>query len=175
MSPSNDNLITDYSDQALAELGGAVGRALRDKGVHLVCAESCTGGWLGKVLTDWPGSSEWFEGGYVTYSNSAKESDLGVSANTLREEGAVSDAAVRQMAQGALDRSTAQVSVAISGIAGPSGGSDEIPVGTVWFAWSWNRLTHTALHHFSGEREAVRRRSVRLALQGILDIVARSG
>jgi len=132
----------------------------------LVTAESCTGGWLAKACTDRVGSSGWFDRGFVTYSNAAKQELLGVSAATLEHHGAVSRATVLEMVAGALARSQAQWAVAISGIAGPGGGSAAKPVGTVWFAWGgpddW-RLASTA--RFEGDRDAVRRQAVAMALQ----------
>jgi nicotinamide-nucleotide amidase len=135
----------------------------------LACAESCTGGWVAEVVTATGGSSQWFERGYVTYSNAAKQELLGVRAETLREQGAVSEAVVREMAAGTLRRSHAQAALAISGVAGPTGGSPDKPVGTVCFAWVLRDGVPTAeTVHFSGEREAVRRQSVIHALQGLL-------
>ena len=109
---------------------------LVERGVMLVAAESCTGGWLAKACTDLPGSSAWFERGFVTYTNEAKQEMLGVTAETLQAHGAVSEPTVAEMAAGALAHSRAQISVSISGIAGPGGGSEEKPVGTVCFGWA---------------------------------------
>lgn len=134
----------------------------------LSCAESCTGGWLAKVCTDLPGSSGWFERGFVTYTNESKQELLGVSAETLFVHGAVSEQTVAEMASGALAHSRAQISVAISGIAGPGGGSLEKPVGTVCFGWALEggeRATESC--HFHGDREAVRAQAVLHALQGL--------
>lgn len=121
------------TDDELSELVARVARWALGAKCRVVTAESCTGGWIAKVFTDVAGSSRWFECGYVTYSNEAKVRDLGVSARTLEEHGAVSEATVREMARGALRVSGAEVSVAVSGVAGPDGGSAEKPVGTVWF------------------------------------------
>lgn len=136
----------------------------------LVTAESCTGGWLAKACTDRPGSSAWFDRGFVTYSNAAKQELLGVSAATLERHGAVSRETVLEMVAGALARSQAHWAVAISGIAGPGGGSQAKPVGTVWFAWAgpngW-RLASTV--QFEGDRDAVRRQAVATALQVLLE------
>ena len=135
----------------------------------LACAESCTGGWVAEVVTATGGSSQWFERGFVSYSNAAKQELLGVKADTLRQEGAVSEAVVREMATGALRRSHAQAALAISGVAGPSGGSPGKPVGTVCFAWVLQGGVPTAeTKHFPGDREAVRKQSVVHALQGLL-------
>lgn len=136
----------------------------------MATAESCTGGWVAQAITAVPGSSAWFECGFVTYSNEAKQELLGVQAATLSTHGAVSEATVREMAAGALTRSRAEVACAISGIAGPSGGSAEKPVGTVCFAWAMvGRAVETASLHFDGDRRAIRAQSVRAALQGLLD------
>ena len=134
-------------------------------------AESCTGGWIAKAITDIPGSSEVIGYGVVSYSNGAKESLLGVSSATLDGNGAVSETVVEQMATGALQLSGADIAVAVSGIAGPGGGSDEKPVGTVWFAWAVRdgsavKLS-TRCEQFSGDRELVRELTVVHALQGI--------
>jgi nicotinamide-nucleotide amidase len=141
----------------------------------LVTAESCTGGWLAKTITDVPGSSQWFERGYVTYSNAAKVEDLGVSECTLGQHGAVSEAAAREMATGALRASaTADVALSITGIAGPDGGTPDKPVGTVWFALAVRRdqgIDLEARHqHFSSDREAIRRQSVKFALEWLVAI-----
>jgi nicotinamide-nucleotide amidase len=135
------------------------------KGLRLAVAESCTGGWLAKVITDLPGSSAWFECGYVTYSNAAKQSMLGVSEETLIAHGAVSEATVSEMTQGALEQSGADIALAVSGIAGPGGGSKEKPVGTVCFAWQRKgEEARVSRERFSGDREAVRLHSIRYLL-----------
>lgn len=163
-------------DDELTRLAERVGRALAERGLMLATAESCTGGWVAKVMTDVAGSSGWFERGFVTYSNSAKQDLLGVRASTLRVHGAVSEQAVREMAEGALARSRARVALAISGIAGPEGGTPGKPVGTVWLAWARAGVTIRArLARFPGDREAVRRQSVLAALQGVLDMLADAG
>jgi nicotinamide-nucleotide amidase len=139
----------------------------------LATAESCTGGWIAQAVTMVPGSSAWFERGYVTYTYISKREMLGVRRATLGAHGAVAEAVVREMAQGALARSHAQVAVAVSGIAGPGGGTPGKPVGTVCFAWSAKRRKpRTETLRFSGDREAVRRRSVAHALRGVLALVA---
>jgi nicotinamide-nucleotide amidase len=156
-------------DQELEGLSVRVGAALLERKSMLACAESCTGGWVSEVVTATAGSSQWFERGFVTYSNAAKQELLGVKADTLRQDGAVSEAVVREMAAGALRRSHAQAALAISGVAGPSGGSPGKPVGTVCFAWVLQGREPTAeTLHFSGDREAVRKQSVIHALQGLL-------
>lgn len=156
-------------DKELEDLSAAVGQALLERKLMLACAESCTGGWVSEVVTATGGSSQWFERGFVTYSNAAKQELLGVKADTLRQHGAVSEAVAGEMAAGALARSHAQVALAISGVAGPSGGSPDKPVGTVCFAWVLRGGTPTTeTQHFSGDREAVRRQSVHHALRGLL-------
>ena len=142
-------------------------------GRRLVTAESCTGGWIAKACTDLPGSSRWFLGGAVVYDNVLKAGVLGVKPQTLAEAGAVSEAVVREMAAGALDRLGGDVAVAVSGVAGPDGGTPDKPVGTVWFAWgrrdAQGALIRTALECFSGDRDAVRRQAVERALRGVLE------
>ncbi len=156
----------------LQTLAGRVGEALAAAGDTLATAESCTGGWIAKALTDVAGSSAWFGWGVVTYSNEAKQSLLGVPAELLETHGAVSQAVVEAMARGALARSGADRAVAVSGIAGPDGGSPDKPVGTVWFAWSRRTAdgdsVRSAMSVFDGDRAAVRRASVRVALEGVL-------
>lgn len=138
----------------------------------LVSAESCTGGWVGQTVTAVSGSSAWYERGYITYSNTAKCEMLGVQQATLDQYGAVSPQTAQEMAIGALNRSHAQISVAITGIAGPDGGTAAKPVGMVCFAWAaQDGLVQQETHYFSGDREAVRRQAVATALQGILRIL----
>lgn len=150
-----------------------VAERLRSRGLSLVAAESCTGGWVAKVVTDMAGSSQWFDRGFVTYTNAAKQEMLGVQETTLARFGAVSETTVREMAEGALRHSHGSVAVAISGIAGPGGGSAAKPVGMVCFAWAVaGGETVSRVVHFSGDREAVRRQAVEAALQGVLDVVA---
>jgi nicotinamide-nucleotide amidase len=154
---------------ALAEKVAA--RLLARKAM-LATAESCTGGWVSQALTAIGGSSAWFERGFVTYSNAAKEEMLGVSAATLAQRGAVSEAVAREMALGALAHSHATVALAVTGVAGPSGGSAEKPVGTVCFAWAAAGAPARAeTRHFAGDREAVRRQSVERALAGVLELL----
>lgn len=156
----------------LYTLAKRVGRELRERNARVVTAESCTGGWVAKALTDVPGSSQWFAEGYVAYSNRAKQRDLKVTASALGRHGAVSREVVRQMARGALRRSGADVAVAVSGVAGPDGGTRDKPVGTVWFCWAVRRKRSMGLRtrelRLRGDREAVRSRSVAIALQGLL-------
>jgi len=160
-------------DIALQTLARRVGERLQATGEMLATAESCTGGWVAKVVTDIAGSSAWFDRGFVTYTNAAKQEMLGVPDALLARHGAVSEPVVRAMAEGALDHGQAARSLAISGIAGPTGGTPEKPVGLVWFAWGHDdggtvRL-RSAHRVFSGDREAVRRQAVAAALTGLLD------
>lgn len=159
-------------DLTIARLAAQAGEVLHARHWLLITAESCTGGWLAKAVTDIAGSSQWFDRGFVTYSNAAKVEQLGVSESVLAQEGAVSEATVREMAQGALKRGQAHIAVAISGIAGPDGGSADKPVGTVWMAWATvaPAAVVTRLTRFEGNRDAVRRAAVVAALKGIIDI-----
>jgi len=159
-------------DKDLSALAERVGEALKQRGLMLATAESCTGGWVSKALTDIPGSSEWFERGFVTYTNTAKREMLGVGAATLEAHGAVSEGVVGEMAQGALDRSRAQIALAISGVAGPGGGSLDKPVGMVCLAWAtYGRPPRTQTRQFLGNREQVRRQAVIAALEGTLELL----
>ncbi|MES9970142.1 MAG: nicotinamide-nucleotide amidase [Candidatus Thiodiazotropha sp.] len=154
------------SVQAVTQRTTTCAGYLRQQGHRLVVAESCTGGWLAKILTDLAGSSDWFDRGYVTYSNQAKQEMLGVSRGVLQQFGAVSEACVLEMAQGALRQSGAEVAIAISGIAGPAGGSAEKPVGTVYFAWQIKGGEGKADRQcFTGDRNQVRWQAVVHALQ----------
>ena len=154
------------------QLSQAVGAALLAKGWMLACAESCTGGGIASAITDIAGSSQWFDRGFVTYSNQAKQEMLGVDAGTLAVYGAVSEATVREMVTGVLARSQARIAVAVSGIAGPGGGSDEKPVGTVCLAWQTkDGEAVVRTEHFRGDRAAIRHQTVLCALQGVLDAV----
>jgi nicotinamide-nucleotide amidase len=156
------------SDEALRDLSRRLGAALLARGWSAATAESCTGGWVAKALTDIPGSSDWFGSGFVTYSNGAKVRMLGVPAPLIASHGAVSEPVVRAMAEGAQRNSAAEVAVAVSGVAGPGGGTDEKPVGLVWFAWASADGVRAESRRFEGDREAVRRASVEHALQGLL-------
>lgn len=158
------------SSDSLTALAALVGDRLRAERMLLATAESCTGGWVAQAVTAIAGSSEWFERGFVTYSNAAKTEMLHVKASTLQAHGAVSEQTAREMATGALAASHAQVTVAVTGVAGPGGGSVDKPVGTVCFAWArTNRKVHSEVRHFAGDRESVRSQSVVVALQGILE------
>lgn len=143
-----------------------------EKQVVIATAESCTGGLIAAALTDLAGSSAWFDRGFVTYSNSAKQDMLGVTDETLNDHGAVSGATVAQMAQGALSRSKASVVVSVSGVAGPGGGSDEKPVGTVWMAWASDDYGHYTRHFlFDGDRASVRHQAVTEAVRGLIKCI----
>ena len=137
----------------------------------LTTAESCTGGLIAATCTDLAGSSQWFERGFVTYSNEAKTEQLGVDAALIARDGAVSESVVREMAQGALNHSRAQVAVAVTGIAGPGGGSAAKPVGTVWLAWATPQGITSEVQHFGGDRAAVRAATVQHALATLLHIL----
>jgi nicotinamide-nucleotide amidase len=152
-------------------LSRQVGVALQAHGMTLVTAESCTGGGVAQAITRISGSSAWFDRGFVTYSNTAKEEMLGVAPDTLEAHGAVSEQTVREMADGALQYSRAQVALAVSGIAGPTGGTPEKPVGMVWFAWAHGNNVRAECHHIAGDRDAVRSRSVEIALQGVINLL----
>ena len=195
--------MTERPADDLTDLAAATGRALAARGWRLISAESCTGGLLAARITDVPGSSAWFEGAYVTYRLTAKMGMLGVPGDILDAHGAVSEPTVRAMAEGALARSMADVSVAITGIAGPEGGDVLTPVGTVWFGWAVRErdssdtdtntetdpgtvaaggeagrieCVQTEEHHLAGNRQVVREEAVRIALGGVLELLrARQG
>lgn len=155
----------------MQELAAMVGQRLKAAGARLVTAESCTGGWVAQAVTSVPGSSEWFERGFITYSNAAKEEMLGVKRATLERHGAVSEETAREMALGALQQSGGTIAVAVTGVAGPTGGTAAKPVGLVCFAWATPGETSIESRHFAGDRESVRRQSVEHALQGVLELL----
>ncbi|MGH8739410.1 MAG: CinA family protein [Burkholderiales bacterium] len=153
----------------MERLARRLGERLKAAGAQLVTAESCTGGWAAQVVTSVAGSSEWFERGFVTYSNAAKQEALGVRPETLRRHGAVSEQTAQEMALGALARSKGSLALSITGVAGPGGGSPDKPVGTVCFAWAEAKgLIKSETLQFAGDRESVRRQSVVHALEGVL-------
>jgi nicotinamide-nucleotide amidase len=159
-------------DQALYDLAENAGRTLSAHGLMLVTAESCTGGWIAEAVTAVPGSSAWFERGFVTYTYISKREMLGVRGETLEQHGAVSEAVVLEMVTGALEASHAQVGIAVSGVAGPAGGTPEKPVGTVCFAWATkDRAPFAETRRFPGDREAVRRQSVIHALTVMIELI----
>lgn len=174
------------TDAQLTALARNLGEALRVRGARVACVESCTGGWIAKTLTDIPGSSEWFGWGWVTYANDAKRQLVGVPEAILAAHGAVSEAAVAAMARAGRILSGAEFSIAVSGVAGPDGGTPEKPVGTVWFGWDGppdiiergtaattdpNVPGVTALRVFAGDRDSIRRQAVSHALWGLLNLV----
>lgn len=155
---------------ALTMLAALAGDRLKARGILLATAESCTGGWVAQSMTAVSGSSDWFDRGFVTYSNDAKREMLDVRAETLAAHGAVSEATAREMAAGALERSRAGVALAVTGVAGPTGGTAEKPVGMVCFAWALRgREPDSETRYFEGDRDAVRRQSVMRVLQGLVE------
>ena len=160
------------SEQELRDLAEQLGECLKAKGMKLASAESCTGGWLAKIITDIPGSSAWFEGSVVCYSNKSKHSLLAVAESTLNEFGAVSGETVLEMSDGIFSHTEADVAVSVSGIAGPDGGTEEKPVGLVWLSWGKrDKSVFANPFNFDGEREDVRRQSIKQALNCLLDLL----
>ena len=160
------------TDAELYQLAETVGQSLTRHGKMLASAESCTGGWVGMVITAVPGSSAWFERGFITYTNQAKQDMLGVQDATLATHGAVSEATVLEMARGALSHSHAHIALAISGIAGPGGGTPKKPVGTVCIAWAMQDGTqHATTCKLNGDREEIRARAVAAALRGVIELL----
>lgn len=159
-------------DAALRRQAEALGLALKTHHQSLVTAESCTGGWIAKTLTDIPGCSEWFDCGIAAYSYEAKQALLGVRPETLMEHGAVSQETCIEMVSGALIHAGASIAVAVTGIAGPTGGTPDKPVGTVWIGWKRRgRYPEAKVFHFAGDRDAVRRQTVSTALDGLLSLL----
>ncbi len=161
--------------EIIEDLAQQLGDQLKNKGIEISTAESCTGGLVAAALTSIAGSSGWFDRGFVTYSNEAKQDMLGVQPETLREFGAVSEEVAREMSAGALLLSFAQISVSITGIAGPDGGTEDKPVGTIWFAWSVKTEsleieTQTKKELFNGDRNSIRQQAVVAALEGLLKL-----
>jgi nicotinamide-nucleotide amidase len=160
------------TDEEITRLAARVGEACERRGLYVATAESCTGGGVAEAITRIAGSSAWFDRGFVTYSYAAKEEMIGVSHETLVTHGAVSEAVVREMAAGALNRSNARVSAAVTGIAGPGGALPGKPVGLVWFAWGVRGgEVQSREFRFPGNREQVRRQAVAVALQGLIDLL----
>jgi nicotinamide-nucleotide amidase len=163
----------DATNQLISEIA----QRLKAEDLRLVTAESCTGGLVAATLTAVPGSSEWFDGGFVTYTPGAKVRMVGVRRDTLEIHGAVSEPTVREMAAGALAASDGRISVAITGVAGPDGGDVEAPVGTVWFGWGLKdpepRCVQTSRFELEGDRESVRSKAVRIALEGVLTLLGK--
>lgn len=166
-------LYSSHMELELNELSAAVGTRLMASNMMLATAESCTGGLIAVAVTDISGSSKWFDRGFVTYTNQSKQDMLGVKPETLTTHGAVSEQVVGEMAQGALQHSQAHISLAVSGIAGPFGGTEEKPVGTVCLAWAQkNTPVHTDTRFFQGDRQQIRQQATAAALQGVLELIA---
>jgi len=172
---TSDSSMLLISELSAATTSALVADFLLEKHWMLATAESCTGGLIAAACTDRAGSSAWFERGFVTYSNAAKTELLGVDAALIDAHGAVSEAVVRAMATGALAHSRAQVAVAVTGVAGPAGGSADKPVGTVWFGWATPWGVSSAVQHFTGDRAAVRAATVRHALQCLPGVIQGEG
>ncbi|WP_411727949.1 CinA family protein [Methyloglobulus sp.] len=159
-------------DNELFELAERLGRTLKAKGYKIATAESCTGGWIAQAITEVPGSSAWFDRGLVTYSNDAKVQMLGVNPQTLAQHGAVSAEVAQQMAAGALANSEADWAIAVTGIAGPDGGSEEKPVGTVYIAWqNKNGFSNVERLSVPGNRHQIRKQAVKKAIEGVLSFL----
>jgi len=158
----------DYKKSA--DFATKLGIYLQQHGWYLVTAESCTGGWIASAATAIAGSSAWFDRGFVTYSNAAKQELLDVRSETLAKYGAVSEQTVLEMVKGALAHSHAQVGVAISGIAGPSGGTPDKPIGTIWIAYASPHNTYAKRYFFSGSRNSIREQSVITALRQLISV-----
>jgi nicotinamide-nucleotide amidase len=160
------------SEENLLKLADKVGQLLKQKNLILATAESCTGGQVAEVITSIPGSSAWFDRGFVTYSNQAKQEMLGINQNIIAKYGAVSDETARAMAEGALQYSQAKIALAITGIAGPDGGTNDKPVGTVWIAWAIaGKLLQAELFHLVGDRLEIRRQATQMALERVVDLI----
>jgi len=159
-------------DPEILQLCTGLAQALKAQGAMMATAESCTGGLIAACCTSLSGSSDWFERGFVTYSNAAKTEQLGVPATLIEAHGAVSEPVARAMALGAVAQSKAQISVAVTGVAGPTGGSADKPVGLVWFGWAVGEQAWTECRRFDGDRDAVRAATVRHGLQGLLQRLA---
>ena len=164
--------LSAFEEKALQADLAHISSRLLARGWMLATAESCTGGMIAAACTDLSGSSQWFERGFVSYSNAAKTELLGVPAALIKAHGAVSEPVARAMAEGAVQRSAARASVAVTGVAGPTGGTPDKPVGTVWFGWCVAGTTHSAMMHFAGDRAAVRAQTVRHALARLAQLLA---
>lgn len=156
------------SEQALTLIAQQTMAALIEKGVRMATVESCTGGGIAKLMTDLAGSSAVFECGFVTYSNESKQQMVGVSSQAIEKFGAVSEQVASEMASGALRKANAGITVSVTGIAGPDGGTDYKPVGTVCFGWAYDGSTITEIKQFSGDRQAIRNQTIIYALQGVM-------
>ena len=173
--PAPDAPAMPDADAPVAELVAALAERLQSKNWRMATAESCTGGLIAAACTELAGSSNWFERGFVTYSNAAKTDMLGVDAALIERHGAVSEAVARAMVLGAVARSGAQAALAVTGVAGPTGGSAAKPVGTVWFGWATPAGVVTEMRHFDGDRAAVRQAAARHALARLLELLAPPG
>jgi len=164
--------MTPIKEQELSDLAEQLGECMKAKGLKLASAESCTGGWLAKIITDIPGSSAWFAGSVVCYSNASKHSLLGVDEGILNEFGAVSGETVLALSDGLFARTDADVAISVSGIAGPGGGTEDKPVGLVWLSWGKrDKSVFANPFHFDGSREDVRKQSIKQALNNLLDLL----
>lgn len=164
--------MNQIDDQKLEQLTKELGVILIQRGLMLVTAESCTGGWIGQTVTSIPGSSKWYERGFITYSNNSKSEVLGVRHRSLEEFGAVSEQIAAEMAAGAISSSHAQLSIAVTGIAGPGGATEDKPVGMICHSWAIkNGLARTAVCFLEGDRESIRKQAVAIALQGAIDLL----
>ncbi len=162
--------MTTLALQDIPRIAAELGIALKNRGLMVATAESCTGGGIAEAITMIPGSSAWFDCAFVTYSYEAKTAMLGIKRETLVDKGAVSEETAREMVEGAISRSRAQVAVAVTGIAGPDGGQPDKPVGTVWFAWKFpKKPIISEVCHFVGDRHAVRTQTVLHAIQRIVE------
>ena len=156
------------SDAEIEQLAQKLGKVLLQRGATITLAESCTGGGIAQAITAVPGSSQWFEYGFVTYANQAKQQLLGVEDQVLQHQGAVSQSVVEQMALGAINASGADYAIAVSGIAGPDGGTSEKPVGTVWICWVTPTKNHSQRFRFTGDRRSIREQAIKISLQELL-------
>ena len=170
-SLQNNELLALMARGQTAQIVQELAAALRSRGWMMATAESCTGGLIAGACTDLAGSSDWFERGFVTYSNAAKCEQLGIPEHVIATHGAVSEAVARAMARGALAHARAHVALAVTGVAGPGGGSADKPVGTVWFGWRLPGFTETECRHFEGDRAAVRAQTVAHALARLLALL----
>lgn len=169
---SNQEQTQAHIYQAIEGLTTQIAAKLMERGWSMATAESCTGGMIAAACTDLSGSSSWFERGWVTYSNAAKSTELGVPKALIAQHGAVSEPVARAMAAGALQHAPVQVTVAVTGVAGPTGGSADKPVGTVWFGWATTAGIVSEVQHFAGDRAAVRTATVHHALQKLLTLIS---
>lgn len=171
LSPAAESILEESTLDDITRLAGELGKHLQGVNAQVTTAESCTGGGIAEAITRIPGSSTWFEAGYVTYSNRQKTLQLQVPADLFISVGAVSEEVVRAMVRGAQLHSAARFAVAVSGVAGPDGGSVEKPVGTVWVCWGVGERQVSRRYQFAGDRDEVRRQTVKAALEGLIELV----